>query len=483
MESFAEYGWPVVVSAVHVSAAVATTIHAVLSKREVRAAIGWVGLAWLTPVLGSLAYLCLGINRIQRIGVALEIDEAWRPPSHLVPSPEETRQMGEVVARFPALVGLAELGERLAGRLLLSGNRVEALVNGDEAFPAMLAAIDRAERSVALLSYIFEPDRAGQKFFDALVGAVRRGVEVRVLVDGVGARYGGRSIVPSLRAAGVPVATFLESRRPALLRYANLRNHRKILVVDGSTGFTGGTNIREGHWLALDPAFPVACLHFRFEGPVVADLGRVFAIDWAFTTGEELVGLEWFPGPGPHGHVAARGIADGPDEDIDKMEDLLLGALAVADSSVQIVTPYFLPDEALLRALMVTAMRGVAVDIVIPARNNIRLMDWAVTPLLSHLVEKGCRVYRSPDPFDHTKLLVVDRVWSLVGSTNWDARSLRLNFEFNVECYDRNLAGQLGALVDARAAASREVTPADLRDRPLPLRLRDGVTRLFSPYL
>jgi cardiolipin synthase len=254
-------------------------------------------------------------------------------------------------------------------------------------------------------------------------------------------------------------------------------------VVDGRVGFTGGTNIREGHSLNLKPDFPVRCLHFRFEGPIVVHLQEAFANDWAFADGEVLKGSPWFHSNEHVGPVGARGISDGPDEDLDKMSEVILGALTAARERVAVVTPYFLPDEAVQWALAVAAMRGVKVDIVIPEKNNIKVMDWATVPQLPFLLEKGCRIHKSPEPFDHTKLMIVDGIWSLVGSTNWDPRSLRLNFEYNIECYDEELAGKLEKLVESRIAEAREVSIEEVNGRPIPIRLRDGVCQMFSPYL
>jgi cardiolipin synthase len=371
----------------------------------------------------------------------------------------------------------------VTGRKLLAGNVVDPLVNGDAAFPAMLEAIEQAQVSVTLISYIFDSDRIGTQFFEALVRARDRGVAVRVLIDHVGSRYSKVNMVGRLRAAGVPVAAFLPPGRVGWFRFANLRNHRKILVVDGQVGFTGGTNIREGHCLGLQPAFPVECLHFRLEGPVVMHLQEAFGIDWAFATGERLEDQTWFRPVALKGPVGARGISDGPDNDIDKMEQIILGGLAAAAKRVRIVTPYFLPDEAVRWSLAVAAMRRVDVEIVIPQRNNLRIMDWAMVPQLPFLLEKGCKVYRTPEPFDHTKLMVVDGIWSLIGSTNWDARSLRLNFEYNIECYDDELAGRIDAIIDAKIARAQLVTREDLEQRGAAVRFRDGLAQLLSPYL
>jgi len=464
-------------------AATMATVHILLWKRDSRAAIAWVGLIWLAPLLGVFAYFCFGINRIQRKAISLKVREAWNPGGESPLTPEEVEQRYELAVRHPNLPGLASVGRNVTGRHIQPGNRVEPLINGDEAYPAMLDSINQAEHSVALLSYIFDSDRAGDAFFDALVQARDRGVEVRVLIDGVGSRYSKPNMVRRLRSAGMRVAAFLPTRVPRLFKYANLRNHRKIMVVDGRIGFTGGTNIREGHWLSLDPKSPVQCVHFRIEGPVVRQLQEVFAIDWAFASGESLGGDLWFPAIDRSGPVWARGIPDGPDEDFEKMSDTILGALSAATSSVRIVSPYFLPDAALIRALGVTAMRGVDVRIYVPRKTNILLVNWATADQLWQMLEKGCRVFYTPPPFDHTKLLVIDGVWALIGSTNWDARSLRLNFEFNVECYDEAFAASLNELIDRKAQKAREVTLEEVDSRSFPIRMRDGLARLLSPYL
>ena len=227
--------------------------------------------------------------------------------------------------------------------------------------------------------------------------------------------------------------------------------------------------------LGLHPRAPLHDTHFRFEGPVVAHLQKVFAEDWAFTTGEILQNERWFPPLDAAGDVLARGIPNGPDEDFGEMRTTLIGALACARKRVVIMTPYFLPDDALAEALNVAALGGVQVDIILPQANNLALVKWASTAMLFQVLERGCRVWLSAPPFDHTKLMLVDDVWTLLGSANWDPRSLRLNFEFNVECYDRELTSELNKLVPRRLDGARQITLADVDGRAFLIRLRDGV--------
>jgi cardiolipin synthase len=476
--------WPYLLTALDVCIALAASGHAILYKRDARAAVSWAGLIWLVPFLGAFLYLLLGVNRIRRRARSLRAGHAHPKPP---PSPSECdvseipRVLGPEAAHLTAL---ARVVAGATGGPLLRGNRITPLHNGDEAYPVMIRAIDEARDSVLLCTYIFDRDRAGALFLEAFRRAVARRVEVRVLIDDLGARYSWPSVIGGLRGAGVRVARFMPTLIPTRFRFANLRNHRKLMVVDGRVGFTGGMNIREGGLLKLLPRRPVQDLHFRVEGPAVAHLQEALAEDWAFTTGEVLDGERWFPRLEPAGEALARGIADGPDEDFERLRLTLLGAVMSARSSVTVVTPYFLPDAALITALNVAAMRGVEVDILLPAESNLPVVQWASTAQLWQVLERGCRVWLTPPPFDHTKLTVVDGSWVLLGSSNWDPRSLRLNFEFDLECYDRVLGESLRRwLHDERLPTARPVTLAEVDGRSLPVRLRDGLARLLSPYL
>jgi cardiolipin synthase len=252
-------------------------------------------------------------------------------------------------------------------------------------------------------------------------------------------------------------------------------------VVDGRRAFTGGLNIGDENLLSSRPPRPVRDTHFDVEGPVVAHLVEAFAGDWQFTTGEHLGDETWFPELAPVGESVARVITSGPDQELEKLEFALLSAVAAARRSVRVVTPYFLPDERLLSALALAAFRGVRVDIVLPARSNHRLLDWAARAQMRPLLLAGCRIWHQAPPFDHSKLMTVDGAWSLVGSANWDVRSLRLNFELDLEVYCERFAARIDAAIERRLG--QRVTVGALDARHFPIVLRDAAVRLLLPYL
>lgn len=267
---------------------------------------------------------------------------------------------------------------------------------------------------------------------------------------------------------------------PWRMPFVNLRNHRKIMVVDGKIAFTGGMNIREEFRPESADDRSGRDLHFRVEGPVVCEIQEVFAEDWTFTTRERLEGERWFPALESNGSSTARAINDGPDINFENIQLMILGALSVARSSVRVITPYFLPDQQLISALNVCAMRGVDVEVIVPGPSNQKLVQWACNAQLDQMLERGVRVFESPEPFDHSKLMLVDGCWILLGSANWDPRSLELNFELDVEAYDPKVAARLGELFRERREESREITLEGIRDRSVAMKLRRGRPALVT---
>src|SRR5262245_31875197 len=359
--------WPWIASAFATGLAIVASGHAVLFKRDPRSAIGWVGLIWFAPYIGVVLYFLFGINRIQRRAARLRRRRP-RLPAKLVEPALADVDAKTIGPDAQHLHPLAQLVRNLTGKPLLPGNAFTPLHNGEQAYPAMLAAIDAAQHSVGMSSYIFDNDRIGARFIAALGRAAARGVDVRVLIDDVGVHYSWPTVVGPLRRAGVRAALFLPKLLPWYSAYFNLCNHRKVLTIDGRIGFTGGMNIREGHDLTLKARHPVRDMHFQIEGPVVEQLQEVFASDWHFCTDEKIQGHAWFPQLEASGTVPARGIASGPDDDFEKLKMTYLGALTCARERVRIITPYFLPDTALVAALDAAALRGVQVDILLPVR-------------------------------------------------------------------------------------------------------------------
>jgi cardiolipin synthase A/B len=480
---FAHSAWHIGFAGFALLLALVASGHAVLFKRDSRSAIAWVGFIWLVPLVGAVVYFIFGVNRLRRHAADLRenLERYQAPVAHPACFPEELHQ--HLPPHTSHLEMLARVVGQVVDRPLLSGNTVKPLVNGDEAYPAMLESIQQARRSISFETYIYDRDEVGIELARALGDAQRRGVKVRVLIDAAGTRYSFPTILRTLRQEKVPHARFLPLLGGWRLLSLNLRTHRKILVVDGTDGFTGGMNIRVGHCLKRNPPRPVQDLHFRVRGPVVAQLQEAFIDDWHFTTGEALRGEDWVPKLSAVGSVLARGVSDGPDEDFEKLRWTLLGALSIARRSVRIVTPYFLPDPAVVSALNLAAMRGVEVDIILPSRSNLPFVAWASQAMWWQVLQHGCRIWLTPPPFDHSKLMLVDGAWALVGSANWDARSLRLNFEYNLECYDAPLVRELEGLVEAKRKSARPVTLAEVDERSLAIRLRDGVARLLTPYL
>ena len=476
--------WPIAIASVQFAAMLGAAAHVILTKSDVRSAAGWLGFILLVPFLGWLIYLLLGINRIQRRARELRSHPRGITIPLLKASVNELPSINSE-EKFE-LESLARFGQKMLAEPFEAGNTIDILENGDEAYPAMIAAIDAATRSVALSTYIFNNDKAGHIFLEALSRADKRGVRLRVLIDGVGSWYSHPSIIPELRKRNINYARFLHSFLPWKMPYLNMRNHQKILVVDGTHGFTGGMNISEGNLVKSHPKKPISDTHFRVNGPVVSQLMRIFAYEWTFTTGEILDGTDWFPkitATNLQQTIVARAIPAGPDQGMNIIRWTMLAALTEAHESIRIVTPYFLPDSTLSAVLSVAAMRGVKVDIVLPATNNLPFVDWAATPQLAWLIDAGCHVWKTSGHFTHSKLMTIDGVWSMIGSANWDGRSLRLNFELNLECYDSPFTKRIDQLIDQKIAIANPVTQQIIAARSFPIRLRDAVIRLASPYL
>lgn len=478
--------WPHIVLGISLIVGPIAAIHATMTKDEVRAALGWVGVILLSPIIGALVYAIAGVNRMRRSSVSLQREGMTDLELYHLSQYDATPSEAEA-ACGKNFVAMKRLGDFVSRTNLTSGNDIELLQSGDMAYPAMLKAIADAKRSILLETYIFDNDQIGKQFAEALGAAVQRGVEVRVLVDAVGARYSTPSIVGLLRAKNVRVAVFNGNIIMGLrLPYANLRTHRKILIIDGSVAFTGGMNIRESFMTQYAKGQATQDTHFRLTGPVVTDLFHVSSEDWRFTTDEFLVGDAWavtLPDCSPGEGLMIRAVPSGPDKSLETNHKMMMGAFSVAQHHIRIMSPYLLPDRELITSLVTAARRGVIVDIVVPAQNNLVMVDMASTAQFDQMLKDGCRIWRAKGAFNHSKLMSVDDVWAYVGSSNIDPRSLRLNFEIDLEIFDTATAQEISRRIDKHVATGEQVKLEDLKKRPFYRRLADRIVWLGSPYL
>jgi cardiolipin synthase len=453
--------------------------HALLTQRDPRTAWGWIAVTLLLPGLGPVLYFLLGINRIAARGRKLR----RRSPFDI------QDQQGRLTAAAPAtlpenhLGDLAALTFALTGRSLVAGNKLDFLENGEETYPRMLAAINEARERVYLSTYIFEANTVGRRFVEALAAARERGLDVRVLLDGVGEWTQLPLAGTLLKRRGVPLARFLPPRLIPPSVHLNLRCHRKILVADGRVGFTGGMNIGDRYLAGRKwRKTRVTDTHFRLRGPIVAQMEEVFLWDWGFATGQDTAPPAG-PPPAPAGDSVCRAVVDGPSEDLDRLVDVYCAAIGAARERIRIMTPYFLPPRELVAAFHLAVKRGVEISIILPATNDQAVVHWAAQHMLPDILDLGARVYFQPPPFAHTKHLMVDQGYAVLGSANLDPRSLRLNFELGLEVFDPGLTKILIAHFEKIRHGSRELTAEALAGRSLPLRLRDAACWLFSPYL
>jgi cardiolipin synthase len=448
-------------------------------RRTPAAAKGWLLLIFFEPWVGLLLYVLIGRANLPR----------WQR-EQLAKLP---RAMAKVVGRLanhpnvfhpevgPALSQAVTLAESLGQSPILGGNAVELLADYDGTIARLVADIERAEHHVHLLFYIFADDGATAPVVDALGRAAARGVRCRVLADAIGSRPGLRTLRPKLTALGVAVREALPVRLvPWKKARLDLRNHRKIAVIDGRVGYTGSQNLvcaefKEG--LRYEE------LMARVTGPVVLELQHVFAADWFLETDEVLDGPGEFPGPDLAGGVPAQALASGPAFPTQNNQRLIVALVHGSRRRVVLTTPYFIPDEPLLQALQTAVLRGVEVHLVVSEKGDQVVVSLAQESYYEELLEAGVRVHLYRKNFLHAKHLSIDDAVAVVGTSNLDIRSFALNAELMLMLYDPSLVKQLAAEQERYFASSRLLSLAAWRERPFVRKVAQNLARLLSPLL
>ena len=470
----------------HFALAITSAGHALLYKRDPRAALGWIAVSFAYPILGPVLYYLFGVNRLRTRAHELKgeplkrLKLRYERPDRVATAAEAIQL--PAISASPELAGLARSSAAVTHRPLADGNALQPFFDGESAYAAMLKAIDQARTSVCLATYIFETNKTGRAFIESLAAARSRGVEVRVLLDGIGELYSFPRAGSLLKRQGVEVARFVPPRILPPAIHINLRNHRKLLVVDGQTGFTGGMNIGDRHLSEQPPGREAtADIHFQVGGPILEQLQAVFDEDWLFAAGK--ASPQSFEKYAVKGNAVCRVVTDGPNEDLGKLAMIMTGAVALARKRVAIMTPYFLPPPELVNALQAAALRGVEVCVILPEKSNQPLAHWATRNMLWELLQYGVRIYYQPPPFAHSKLLLIDDNYAHIGSANIDPRSLRLNFELVVEVFQQEFVSRLREHFERIKTTSRAESLEEVDGRSLPVRIRDATAWLFSPYL
>ncbi len=371
----------------------------------------------------------------------------------------------------------------LLGPPIIDGNRYQTLLNGDQIFPSMLAAIASARQTVTFESYIYWSGDIGKKFADALSDRARAGVKVHVLLDWAGSQKMEGSLLDELKAAGVHVERFHEPSWYHLGRLNN-RTHRKLLVIDGKTGFTGGVGIAplwEGnaqdseHWRDS---------HFKVEGPVVAQMQSVFVDNWTKASGEVLHGAAYFPPLVKVGEHRAHMFSSSPSGGAESMQLMYLMAITAADHSIDLASAYFVPNQLTRNAMVKALQRGVKIRVIVPGPHtdadtvsNASKSNW------DELLDAGAKIYEYQPTMYHCKVLVLDGRMTSVGSTNFDQRSFSLNDEANLNIYDEAFAREQTRIFEQDLAKSREFTAADWHNRPAWDRFKERAASLLSSQL
>ncbi len=487
--------WIATGSLLHILCFILVCLYCLWHRKHPSSTILWIFLTWSFPVFGAILFVIFGVDRVTPRGQRkraqnesllrarnktaadalplaywlaskdLQLDEQ----DHLINS--MNRAMDTLASDFP----------------FLAGNQLTPLVGGNETFPAMLDAIRGAKHHIHFQCFIIRNDTIARTFFNALAQKAREGVSVRILFDRFGSTHAALTgffmryrNIPNFEIQGWTQVNLLKRRFQI-----NLRNHRKVLVVDGKIGFFGGINLDKVN-LPAKSREAHRDYHFRASGPVVQQLQYAFLQDWYFMTNEppeRLLQEQFFPMHERTGKTPARLIPSGPAAEEHAIEDLFFMLSGMANEQLLLVTPYFVPSPALIAALRAAALRGVDVHVMLPEYNNHFYAGWAARAFFTELLQAGVRIFLRHPPFIHAKAMIVDSATVTVGTANWDLRSLRLNYETNLLAYDESFADQLKQHLLDDEAQSREIHLAGWEARPKWNRLLENACALLSPVL
>lgn len=461
--------------AIHFAAASYLILRLLRFRFEPISMLVWVLVVAFIPFIGALIYARLGENQVM-----LRARRKRGSRIHPRISPGDWEYNTTNLGSFKAT---ADVGLRLADAWVTRGNDLQIRHDSEGIYQDWVEAIKGAKKSVHLEYYIWRHDDTGVEIRDLVIERAKAGVECRVLIDAVGSIRLKWAFLQPFEGTGVKLAFFLPLANWKRRWSPHLRNHRKILIIDDQVGYVGSQNISDDD-RGRNPLYsPWHNIHLSLQGPAVQYLQSVFLDDWSFASGED-VSRRLYPVLGPEkSDRVVQILATGPDCQQNVLERMLLEALNNAKESIDVATPYFVPSPVLRMAMLQTELRGVRVRIIVAALSDEKMALYAARSFYAELLDEGIEIYEYTAGLLHSKLLVVDRLWSMVGSANMDYRSLQLNFEISALLYDPEPAIELAEIFDAYCADAQRISKADLARKPLRQILLEGAARVLSPQL
>jgi len=461
--------------------AIPVAIMIVWEKRSPYKTAAWIMVLIMIPVFGVLFYLVFGQEYRKRKMFSRRGLKSLKEVRRISAKQLRDFDQSPTNAETQNYESIIRLLLNNSNSLLTTGNQLTLLKDGKETFAALFEAIEKAKHHIHLEYYIFDTDNIGSKLTDLLLKKSAEGVEVRMIVDDVGSWSLKKSFFERLRNAGIEIYPFMEVRFPRLTSRVNYRNHRKIAVIDGKTGFIGGINIADRYLDGLPKLGHWRDTHLKITGDAATSLQIIFTADWFFVSGHNLQGESYLPELSDAPGVPVQVIAGGPDHDWEGIAQAYFNAIAGARKKVYAVTPYLMPPPPLLFALKTAALSGVDVRIIIPEKSDARISRWCSFSYVESLLEAGVKVYFYQKGFIHSKYMLVDDGLATIGTSNLDFRSFETNFEANAFMYNEAFTAELEKHFLDDQRHSRQIKLSHWRKRGWFFKLKEALAHMISP--
>ncbi|GAB6168062.1 cardiolipin synthase [Clostridium carnis] len=452
-----------------------------IERKDPTTTWAWLLILLVLPGVGFITYLLLGQN-LSRQKIFREkkvLDE--KKAKGLRDKFKEENKAHRIKEEY---VNLIKMNYNHSGSLYTTGNKVKTYINGEDKFTDLLNDIKNAKSFIHIEYYIFRADTLGKTILEELKKKVSQGVEVRLLVDGMGSKSIRGKQIRYIQSLGIKFAIFFPGILPYVNIRVNYRNHRKIVVIDGKIGYVGGFNVGDEYVNGGEQFDYWRDTHIRVQGEAVNELNKRFILDWDYASEEELTNYEkYFPKQKDYGHVGMQIVSSGPDHKEEYIKNAYMKIINSAKKSVFIQTPYLVPDEPMMEALKIVALSGVDVRLIVPGEPDHFFMEWMLSANIGDLMGFGVKIYRYQKGFIHSKTIVSDGEVCSVGTANLDNRSFRLNFEINAVIYDEEIAKEHEKIFFKDEEDCKLVTREEYENRSRGLKIKEAIIRLIAPIL